>query len=85
MTKNEIARDTIRKGLNICSEALGVDGSAVIPSIVGMVLEEIGSCKECIHLDAVDVCRCRQSMFDTWMGDNLEWYCAEFKRNENDI
>jgi hypothetical protein len=45
MTKNEIARDTIRKGLNICSEALGVDGSAVIPSIVGMVLEEIGSCK----------------------------------------
>jgi hypothetical protein len=80
MTKDEIAKEAIQKGLNICSASLGVDGSAVIPSVVGIVLEKIGSCKECRHLDAVNVCQCKQSMYDTWMGDNLDWYCAEFER-----
>jgi hypothetical protein len=84
MTKNEIARDTIRKGLNICSEALGVDGSAVIPSIVGMVLEEIGSCKECIHRNDVNICTADGTGQD-YVGNILEWYCPKFERNENDI
>jgi hypothetical protein len=80
MLKHEIARESIRKGLNMCSEILGVDGSPVIPLVVSIVLNDIGSCRECEYLDAVDVCRCKQSMYDTWMGDNLDWYCAEFKR-----
>jgi hypothetical protein len=79
MTKDSIAKDTIQKGLNICKSTLGVDGSAVVPSIVGMVLEQIGSCKTCAHLDAVDVCQCKQAMYDVWMGDNLDWFCAEYK------
>jgi len=34
-------------GLDLCSKILGVDGSAVIPSLVVRIYKDIGSCETC--------------------------------------
>jgi len=47
MNKNEIAEEAIHLGLNLGTKVLGVDASAVIPSVVGYVLKSIGECETC--------------------------------------
>ncbi len=85
MTTEEIRekelKDQIKVGLNMCKQALHVDGSAVIPSLIGKVYEERGTCQACYYLDIVGVCRNKQSMYDTDMSDRMHWwYCAEFQK-----
>ena len=79
MMKNKIARNQILEGLNMCRDILQIDGSAVIPLVVTNTLNEIGSCKICKHLEPSKVCMNPQAMYDKYMGDNLEWYCAEYE------
>ena len=80
--KDKIAKEAIRVGLNLSREALGVDGSAVIPSVVGFVLKSIGSCGECelsmSTMAGIELIACKQ---DGIIHDKT-WYCPEFKRKE---
>ena len=39
--------DAITAGLDLCRDRLGVDGSAVIPSVVGLIYSSIGTCGNC--------------------------------------
>ena len=75
-------KDQIHTGLNMCRKALDVDGSVVIPSLIGKIYEERGTCQACKHIDSLGICRNKQSMYDTDMSDKMDWwYCAEFERN----
>ena len=76
--QDRIAQECIRIGLNMCSGS-GYDGSALIPSYTGLILEKMGTCRTCVSLDTVEVCRNPQSMYDVDMSDRLDWFCAEQK------
>ena len=77
--KDKIAKDSIRVGLNMCQDILMVDGSAVIPSLVGKVLEDIGECSTCQHIDGMGICHNPDNKFTQDMSNRLWWWCADYK------
>jgi len=86
MTTEEIREkeleDQIRVGLNMCKQALQVDSSAVIPSLINKIYKERGTCQACKYIDSLGICWNKQSMYDTDMSDRMHWwYCAEFEQN----
>jgi len=84
MTKDNIAREAISIGLNLTKNVLGVDGSAVVPSIVGKVLENIGECTTCrygieVDGDDEDIIECEYNSEPEYKP--LKHFCAWYEKD----
>ena len=91
MTKDQIAKEAIQVGLNLSKEVLQVDGSAVIPSVVGLVLDLVGDCSTCkygveygerYNEDTGEYGEVIQCLFKTTFSFNSpRHFCADYKKN----